>query len=88
VRVLANCGLRFGELAALRVGRVDPLRRHLVIAESMTEVKRKAVFGSTKNHESRSVPVPRSLMAELADRIAGRAPDDFVFPRRREASFS
>jgi integrase len=49
VRVLANCGLRFGELAALRVGRVDPLRRSLVIAESMTEVQGKVVFGSTKN---------------------------------------
>ena len=38
IRLLANTGLRFGELAALRVRRVDFLRRRLTIAESATEV--------------------------------------------------
>ncbi|MEJ7707703.1 MAG: tyrosine-type recombinase/integrase [Nocardioidaceae bacterium] len=79
VRILAYCGLRFGELAALRTGRVDLLRRRMEIAESVTEVNRRAVFGTPKSNLSRSVPVPRSLTDELAQRRAGKGPDDFVF---------
>jgi integrase len=37
VLVLAYTGLRWGELAALRVKRVDLVRRRLVVAESVTE---------------------------------------------------
>jgi integrase len=80
VRVLANCGLRFGELAALRVGRVDPLRRRLLIAESVTEVGGKAVFGTPKNHATRSPAVPRTIADELALHVADRGPDEFVSP--------
>jgi integrase len=38
VLVLAFCGLRWGEVAALRVKRVDLLRRRLTVAEPVTEV--------------------------------------------------
>lgn len=38
IRVLALTGLRFGELAGLRVKRVDVTRRRLVIAEGLSEV--------------------------------------------------
>jgi integrase len=65
IRVLAYTGLRFGELAALRIRHVDLMRRRLFIAESVTEVKGKAVFGSTKNHATRSVALPRSLVEPL-----------------------
>lgn len=47
-RVLAYTGLRWGELAALKVKRVDLTRRRLLVAESMTEVNGKAVFGTPK----------------------------------------
>jgi len=79
VRVLALCGLRFGELAALRVGRVDLLRRRLEVAESITEVNGRAVFGTPKNNTPRSVPVPRSLADGLAQLMAGKTPDALVF---------
>ena len=79
VLVLAYCGLRFGELAALRVRNVDPLRRRLQIAESATEVDGVMVFGTPKSHQCRSVPIPRSLVDELAAACAGKAPTDFVF---------
>ena len=39
VLVLAYCGLRWGELAALRVGRVDLERRRLEVVESVTDVR-------------------------------------------------
>jgi integrase len=83
IRVLAYTGLRFDELAALRVSRVDLMRRRLIIAESVTEVRGKAVFGTTKNHATRSVAAPRSLVDSLAGQLAGRGPDDFVFPAPR-----
>ena len=38
VLVLAYCGLRWGELAALRVSRLDLMRRRIHVAESLTEV--------------------------------------------------
>jgi integrase len=79
VLVLAYTGLRWGELAALRVKRVDLERRRLVVAESMTEVNGKAVFGTPKTHHRRSVPVPRFLVDPLRDRITGRHHDDLVF---------
>ena len=83
VKVLAYCGLRFGELAALRAGRVDLLRRRLLVAESVTEVKGRAVFSTPKSHATRSVPLPRSLADELALHIAGKPPGAFVFPAPR-----
>jgi integrase len=51
ILVLAYCGLRFGELAALRVRNVDPLRRRLNIEESVTEVDGVMVFGTPESHQ-------------------------------------
>jgi integrase len=48
-----------------------------------TEVRGKAVFGSTKNHATRSVAVPRSVVDSLAAQVAGKGPDDFVFSAPR-----
>jgi integrase len=79
VLVLAFCGLRWGEAAALRVKRVDPFRRRLMIAESVTEVRGQLTWGAPKTHQARSVPVPRFLAELLAELVAGKAPDDLVF---------
>lgn len=79
IQVLAYCGLRYGELAALRVGRVDLMRRRLTIAESASEVGGRIVFSDPKTHQHRSVPVPRGLSDQLAELIAGKGPDDLVF---------
>jgi len=83
IRLLAYCGLRFGEMAALRVDRVDLQRRRLLVAESVTEVNGKAVFGTPKTHEKRSIAFPGFLTAGLAERVEGRDPHDFVFPAPR-----
>lgn len=81
VLTLAYTGLRWGELAALRVGRVDLLRRRIHVAESVTEVETGRLdFGLPKSHERRWVPLPRFLVDDLAGHLAGREPDAFVFP--------
>ncbi|MEU4679844.1 hypothetical protein [Micromonospora sp. NPDC023737] len=60
-------GLRpWGELAALRVRRVDLVKRRLLVAESVTEVNGRAVFGTPKTHQRRSVPLPRFLVEPMA----------------------
>lgn len=83
VRFLAYTGLRWGELAALRTCRVDLDRRRVHIRESVTEVKGRLVWGSTKTHASRMVPLPRFLVRELTPWIEGRPGDDLVFPSAR-----
>ena len=70
VLVLGYCGLRWGELAELRVRCWDSARKRLSVEKS-------------KNHEARSVPVP-DRVAELLDALAKDRPRDarlFTSPR-------
>jgi integrase len=79
ILVLAFCGLRWGELAALRIGRVDTMRRRISIAESVTEPDGKLIWGDPKNHQRRSVPIPKFLVDELDVLKAGKGPKDLMF---------
>jgi len=79
VLFLAYTGVRFGEMAALRVRRIDFLRRRTMIAESVTLVGANQVWGTPKGHEKREVPIPRFLIEQLAEHVRGKAPDDLVF---------
>ncbi len=79
IRVLAYTGLRWGEAAALRARRVDLSRRRIEVAEATAEVRGKVVVGTPKNHQRRSVPVPRFLVDELASALYDKASDDLVF---------
>lgn len=85
VLFLAYAGLRWGEMAALRVRRVDFLRRRVLVAESVTPVGGVMTFGPTKGHERREVPLPRFLLEDLSQHVAGRAPNDLVFAGGRGA---
>jgi integrase len=78
IRLLACTGLRFGEMAALRVRRVDFLRRRLTVAESATEVGGRIQFGTPKTHQQRTVPLPSALAEPLARRCEGKLPDDLL----------
>ncbi len=69
VLVLGYCGLRWSELAALRVRHFDLLRRRVIVEEAVTEVDgSRLVWGTPKTHGRRSVPLPRFLVDELAAR--------------------
>ena len=50
------------------------------VAESVTDVNGRMIFGSPKSHARRCVPIPRFLRDDLASQLADRAPDDLVFP--------
>jgi integrase len=83
VLTLAYCGLRWGELAALRVGRVDTLRRRLEVVEAVVEVRGHLTWGAPKSHQRRSVPMPAFLAGDIAAYVVGKAPGDLVFTGRR-----
>ncbi|MBE7187287.1 tyrosine-type recombinase/integrase [Jatrophihabitans endophyticus] len=76
---LAYTGVRYGEMAALRVERLDLLRRRALISESVAEVAGRLVFSAPKTHQTRSVPIPRFLLEDLAQLVAGKGPRDLVF---------
>ena len=80
VLVLGYTGLRWGEAAALRGRRMDLLRGRIEVAESVTDVNGRMIFGSPKSHARRWVPIPRFLRDDLAVQLADRGPDDLVFP--------
>ena len=76
-------GLRFGECAGLRVGRIDFLRRTVKVSETINEVGSDIVYGAPKTEASgRTVAMPPLVIDELAAHLSGRAPvgpDDLVF---------
>jgi integrase len=86
VLFLAYTGLRWGEMAALRVSRIDFLRRRALVSESVTPVNGVMTFGPTKGHERREVPLPRFLLEDLAEQVKGKKPHDLVFTGPRGAA--
>lgn len=79
ILLLAYTGLRWGEASALKVGRVDldACRAHIV--EAYVEDNGKLYLDTPKNHERRSVPIPRFLADELKPHVQGRGYDDLLF---------
>lgn len=82
VRLLGTTGLRWGEGVALRRRSVDLLGRRLIVTESLAEIGAELIFGPTKNHAERSVPLTRPLADALdrhLDRRVGAGLDALVF---------
>ncbi|HEX2063912.1 MAG TPA: site-specific integrase [Acidimicrobiales bacterium] len=80
VRLAAETGLRAGEIAALRAGRVDVITGRIEVAESAAEVPRRIcpgglLYEEPKTYERRSVPLHRALADELADHLMTRPLD-------------
>lgn len=78
----AYTGLRFGEMAALRLDDLDTLRRTLRVDEQLSrQGSSSMVVGPLKSKKAyRAIGVPGFLVEELADHI-GRFPaeDDWIF---------
>ena len=80
VLFLGYTGVRFGEMAALRVSRLDLRRNRAIIAESVTPVQGLGlVWGTPKTHQRREVPIPKFLASDLGCHIEGKQLDDLVF---------
>ncbi|MGW7237088.1 hypothetical protein [Streptomyces sp. NPDC054804] len=83
ILLLTYTGLRWGEASALKVGRVDldACRAHIV--EAYAEDNGKLYLGTPKNHERRSVPIPRFLADELKPHVQGGGMTTCSSPPRR-----
>jgi integrase len=79
VLFLAYTGLRFGEMAALRVRRLNLAARRLEVAESVTAVNGVLVWGTPKGHARRWVSFPSFIAEQLAHHMTGKNGDDLVF---------
>ncbi len=88
VHLMGTLGPRYGEAVALRRRAVNLVTRRLIIEESMAEVSGKVVFGTTKTHAIRKLPLTPSL-AKAFDRHlrehVGPEPDALVFTSPRGA---
>lgn len=88
VLVLGYCGLRFGEAAALQVGDVDTDARRIRVRRSVTYVRKTGlVEGATKNHTSRTVPVPEFVAKLLETEMKGRQTSALMFPSARGGGY-
>jgi integrase len=85
IHVLAYGGLRWGEACALRRGRCDLDTGFLLVAESLSEVNGKAVFGQTKTYRVRKTRIPAFLVEEIRLHLEHVDPrsDALVFTAKR-----
>lgn len=75
VYLLAYGGIRWGELAAIRRGRVDVLGRRIEIVESISELSGQLSFGTPKTHRRRTIHIP-GFVAELIGQQLQGVPND------------
>ncbi len=73
------CGLRWGELAALRWSDVDLEKGTLRVVRAYSEEAPRGELSPVKDHQSRTVPIPRVVLEELA-RFKAQKPEGLVFP--------
>ncbi|MBE5506430.1 hypothetical protein E3G54_003748 [Mycobacteroides abscessus] len=78
VRFLAYTGLRWGEMAALRVQDFDMQRRRVSISRSVTE-SGGLDWKTPKTWERRSVPFPSAVSDELSACMTGKKRAELVF---------
>lgn len=83
IYVLAYCGLRWGEVTALRVRDVNEVRSRIDVRENAVQVGRAIEVGTPKSHEQRSVAYPRRLVGpHLRRAMMDKTPDALLFPAR------
>jgi integrase len=92
VLVLAYCGLRPGEAAALQRRHLDDLGR-LTIERAMSEHRGQLLERDTKTHRARVVQVPASVLEELREHLDAHVDDDaaallFTTPSRTPVRIS
>nr|MCH9759608.1 site-specific integrase [Actinomycetes bacterium] len=84
VLVAGYCGLRWGELAALQWSDVDLERKTLRVARAYSEEAPRGEMSPVKDHQARTVPIPKIVSGELELLRAGRRLIDLVFPSANE----
>ncbi|MFD7968575.1 tyrosine-type recombinase/integrase [Streptomyces clavifer] len=79
ILTLGYCGIRWAEASAIKTGRLLVPQRRIRIVQNYTDVKGVLALGPVKNHEKRSVPLPRSFADELSTLGRGKGQADLLF---------
>ncbi|MFI1394096.1 tyrosine-type recombinase/integrase [Streptomyces sp. NPDC020681] len=79
ILTLGYCGIRWAEASAIKAGRLLVPQRRIRIVQNYTDVKGELALGPVKNHEKRSVPLPRSFADELGTLAKPKAQSDLLF---------
>jgi integrase len=89
VLTAAYTGLRWGELAALRLPRLDLDRRYISVEETVIRVGGSLSFGPPKTRAAiRRISIPAFVGEALAQHLAERPPaDELVFGRMHPSRF-
>jgi integrase len=79
--LMGECGLRWGEVSGLKLGRIDRDKRLLHVAETVTEVNGKLAADTPKSAAARrSIPLTQAaysaLLAHLSFELCG--PEDYL----------
>lgn len=85
ILTLGYCGIRWGELTALRVSNMDIERRLLRVERNVVQVGSRLVEGTPKTHKVRTVPAPTVVWDMLLEEAKNRAADDVLFDNGRGA---
>ena len=81
VLVMAYLGLRWSELAGLKVADVDLVRRRVHVVERATEVDGRIDVSQPKSKASvRYVGIPQAVLPFFQERVRGKVSSDLVFP--------
>jgi integrase len=83
VLVAGYCGLRWGEMAALRWADIDLSSNTLRVARAYSEEAPRGEMSPVKDHQARTVPIPRIVSEELAAFGSERQAERLVFPSSR-----
>lgn len=86
VLVAGYCGLRWGELAALRWADVDLAAKTLRVVRAYSEEAPKGESSPVKDHQARTVPIPAVVSEELSRFGADHRQDCLVFPSANATS--
>jgi len=80
VLIAGYCGLRWGELAALRWSDINLDKGTLRVVRAFSEEAPRGEMSPVKDHQSRTVPIPGVVSEELAKYRADVDTDGLVFP--------
>lgn len=84
VLLMFQCGLRMGEVLALRAGSIDLDELQVHVVESLNEVRgRSPVIGPPEHGLRRSVPIPMSLLPRLSWLMEEFGDQELVFTNSR-----
>lgn len=79
VLFMAYTGMRWGEVTALRLHDVNPLKRRATITDNAVAVGSDIVVGRPKSHVTRSLNYPEFLGPHVAEQFEGKGRDELLF---------